>query len=128
MSDDSTVAVINPNIAKEELEKKFKEFMEEDEYASKHFWSHFGSRHPYMRIPVPSVLEAVQNGVCYDSENCFDLRMIITLVHPKDRSLFIDVAKFVSEKYVNNPSKPAGPLTLMQFKADLARRLAQIGF
>lgn len=129
MKNEKTAAFINPNMADEELQRRFKEFMEEDEYASKHFWKHFGTRKATMRMPVPSVLDAINAGVCYDAENNFDLRMIIiTFVHDHDKRLFIDVAKFVSEKYVNNPSKPAGPLTLMQFKADFARRLVQVGF
>jgi hypothetical protein len=129
MSDEKPVAFINPNMADEELQRRFKEFMEEDEYASKHFWRHFGERKARMAMPVPSVLDAINAGVCYDAENQFDLRMILmTFIHDHDKQLFIDVAKFVAEKYVNNPSKPAGPLTLMQFKADLARRLVQVGF
>ena len=125
---DKPAAFINPSMAKEELEKRFKEFMEEDEYASKHFWKHFGNRKAEHAMPVPSLLDAVHAAVCYDAENQFDLRMLITLVFERDRPLFIDVAKFVAEKYVNNPNKPAGPLTLLQFKADLTRRMAQVGF
>jgi hypothetical protein len=128
MTDDSTAAFINPAMVKGELERRFKEFMEEDEYASRHFWKHFADKHAMMRVPVPSLLDAVHAAVCYDYENQFDLRMLISLIHENDKSLFIDVAKFVSEKYVNNPEKPASPLTLMQFKADLTRRLAQTGF
>lgn len=128
MSDDNSVAFINPRMAKEELARRFKEFMEEDEYASKHFWKHFGNRRANMCMPVPSVLDAAHAAVCYDAADQFDLRMLITLIQDKDKPLFIDVAKFVSEKYVNNPEKPAGPLTLVQFKADLARRLVQVGF
>jgi len=115
-------------LTREELEKRFKEFIVEDELVSRDFWKHFGKRRAQFRMPIPSIFDCVENAVCYDAENNFDLRMLITLVFPEDRSLFVDVAKFVAERYVNNPSKPASVLTLRQFKADLSRRMAQIGF
>jgi hypothetical protein len=117
--------ILPPEMSRNELEKRFKEFMEEDELVSKEFWKHFGRRRASKRMPVPSIFDCVEAAICYDDQNQFDLRLLITLVHPEDKHFFIEVAQFVSERYTN---KPAGPLTLRQFKADLSRRMAQLGF
>lgn len=120
--------ILPPGLSRAELEKRFNEFMEEDKLVSREFWKHFGKRRASKRMPVPSIIDCVEASVCYDEQEQFDLRLLIMLVHPEDKRFFIEVASFVSEKYVNNPNKPAGPLTLRQFKADLSRRMAQLGF
>lgn len=120
--------IIPQNLSREELLKRFKEFMIEDELISREFWKHFGNRRASLEMPVPSISDCVDAAVCYDAENQFDLRMLISLVYPEDRRLFVDVAKFVAERYVNNPNKPTSQLTLRQFRVDLSRRLAQLGF
>jgi hypothetical protein len=122
--------IIPPELTRSELEKRFKEFMEEDELVSREFWNHFGpgKRMAQLRMPIPSLYDCVDAAVSYDGSNNFDLRMLITLVFPEDRKLFVDLASFVAERYTNNPTKPAGQLTLKQFKADLARRMGQAGF
>jgi len=120
--------ILPPGLSRAELEKRFKEFMKEDELVSREFWKHFGRRRASKRMPVPSIVDCVDVAVCYDEQNQFDLRMLMMLIHPEDIRFFIEVAEFVSERYSNNPDKPAGPLTLRQFKADLSRRMAQLGF
>jgi hypothetical protein len=121
-------AFIPADLSRAELIKRFNEFMVEDEYASKLFWKHFGSKRSSREMPVPSIQGAIDAAVNYDDQMQFDVRMLLLLVHPEDKPLAIDVCKFVSERYVNNPEKPAGQLTLRQFKADLARRMCELGF
>lgn len=119
---------IPDNVSRNELDKLFKDLVDEEKYDSKHFWKHFGNRRAFMPLPVPSLLELAKRSIYYDPENNFDLRLMISLAHARDKSLFIDVASNVAERFVNNPDRPAGPLTLAQFKIILARRLAQVGF
>ena len=120
----SKESIIGRN-AKDEFLKLFKEFMDEDELISKEFWKYFQHKTATKQIPVPEIEKAVDAGTHYNSINEIDCRLLLTLIHPEDKRLAIDVIKFVGERYMN---KPASDLTLRQFKMDLTRRLLQVGF
>jgi hypothetical protein len=126
MSDNKpTVITGNDLEVQDKLRKIYDEFMSEDEYHSKSFWKHFENRKASKTMPVPDLSKAIELGVVYDSNNNLDVRMLLTLVHPEDKSLAIDIAKFVAERYVD---KPATVLTIAQYRADLHRRMCQVGF
>lgn len=108
--------------------KLFEDFAEEQLYDTQQFIKYFQDKRALVQIQVPSLLDLIKNSVCYDANNQIDLRLLIATIIPPDRPLFIDLAKQLSERFVNNPDRPATPLTLMQFKVLLAYRMAQLGF
>lgn len=127
IKDHPATLILPAHLAREELLKRLADYLEEAGLQSKEFWKHFGSKDKAkMPIPFESVFDTVDNSVCYDNKDQFDLRILMTVIDPDDRSLFIDIASFVAEKYTND--KPASQLTLRQFKAELTLRLCQMGF
>lgn len=117
--------IVPPGTERAHLLKLLHEFIEEDTYASKQFWSHFQGKQALKEIPSPSLSDAINHSVVYNSHNEIDCRMLILLVHPEDRKLAKDVIAFVGERYAG---KPASDLTLRQFRADLARRMCELKF
>jgi hypothetical protein len=115
-------------ITRDQLGGIFEDFVEDHLYDTKQFLKHFGDKRAALEIQVPSLLDLVKASVCYDSEDRFDVRLLVAFVGPIDRKLLIDVIKQASERFVNNPKTPKSPLTLMQFKVLLAYRMAQLGF
>lgn len=101
------------------------QFLSRDEMRSREFWKYFDGRMARRRIPVPDLHECVDKAVYYDNENNIDARLIETLIIKDDIKLYHDVVHFVFEDFINTP---ASPLTLAQFKAQLTRRLEQLGF
>jgi hypothetical protein len=118
--------IIPNDLTRDEIKKRIKEFNEDSKYETKRFKKFFGERLAKKEIQVTSLLGLINETVYYDSDNQFDLRPLLSYVHPEDKPLFIDVIKFVSERFVGD--KPASQLTLQQFRSILAVRLAQIGF
>jgi hypothetical protein len=117
-----------PNLTRDQLDKFMAAFLEEDEYDSKMFFKDLRGRKAMMRLPFDSLLDLVKVSVCYDIEKNFDGRLLTQLIHKDDLKLYAWVFEAAAQRFLNNPEKPAGPLTLAQFKAVLARRLAQAGF
>lgn len=118
-----------PNgIDRDHLGILFARFVDEHLYDTKQFLKHFQDKRAVIQLPFPSLLDTVKNSVCYDEQNNFDLRILMTLINPMDKKLFVDLVKQVSERFVNNHNTPKSPLTLMQFKVLLAYRMAQLGF
>ena len=118
--------IIPPNMSREYLEKIFNTFMKDDAYDSQQFFKHFATRKAEVPlVMIDSLMDLTKNSICYDSQNKFDVRILLTLIHPKDKKLFIDVATQCMERF---QGQPASVLTLTQYKAVLARRMAQVGF
>ena len=118
--------IIPPNMSREYLEKVFSTFMKDDAYDSAQFFKHFEHRKAEVPlIMIDSLMDLTKNSICYDEHKKFDVRILLTLIHPKDKKLFIDVATQCMERF---QGQPASILTLTQYKAVLARRMAQVGF
>lgn len=105
------------------------DFLEDDKIISADFRKHFENRRANVRIKLPppynSLTDLVNHEVSYDHNNQLDVRRMINYISKIDRKLFTDLARFVGERYIE---KPAGQLTLMQYRADLARRMLECGF
>jgi len=115
----------SPIIHPKEMPKILTEFLTHDEVRSQEFWKHFGQRKASREIPVPDLHECIDKSIHYDHNHHIEARLLETVVFPEDRQLFQDVAKFVFEDFINEPKSV---LTLKQFKAQLARRMMQVGF
>lgn len=115
----------SPIITPDQMPEVLNEFLTHDEVRSREFWKHFGQRKASRQIPVPDLHGCINKSIHYDHNHHIEARLLETLVFPEDRPLYEDLVRFVFEDFINEPKST---LTLMQFKAQLARRMEQVGF
>lgn len=115
----------SPIIGPGEMPSVLAEFLTHDELRSREFWKHFDNRRASRQVPVPDLHECIDKAVYYDDCHNIDARLVESLIVPEDIKLYQDIVRFVFEDFIN---EPASPLTLIQFKAQLTRRMEQLGF
>lgn len=114
----------SPIVKPSDMPEILNEFLTHDEIRSREFWESFKDRRASSNIPVPDLFDYIQHAIYYNDHN-IDVRLGESLVQPEDVKLFQDVARFVFEDFLN---EPLSDMTLTQFKAQLTRRLEQLGF